>query len=98
MPAYTLTAHDSHPPAESALVDDGLGASNEAAAPLHEVQPIACFARTPSGLVVGGAVGRWWGTCCEVQQLWVEPAHRRQGIGARLVLAFEAHARQHGCT
>jgi ribosomal protein S18 acetylase RimI-like enzyme len=94
----TLSTHDSYPPEESALVDRGLGESNNAAAPLHEVQPISCFARTDAGHVVGGAVGRWWSECCELQQLWVEPSHRRQGIGTRLVQAFEAHARSHGCT
>ena len=65
--------------------------------PLHEVQPLSCFARTEAGVVVGGAVGRRWGRCCELQQLWVDPSHRSQGIGAMLVRAFEARAREHGC-
>ena len=39
-----------------------------------------------------GAVGRRWGECAELQQLWVRPDLRRQGLGARLVRAFEAHA------
>jgi ribosomal protein S18 acetylase RimI-like enzyme len=43
-------------------------------------------------------VGRWWGACCELQQLWVAPAHRRQGIGAKLICAFEQRAQAHGCT
>ncbi len=51
-----------------------------------------------SGQVIGGAVGRRWGAACELQQLWVAPAHRRQGIGSALVREFEAHARAHGCT
>lgn len=93
-----ITTHDSHPEAESALVDRGLGQANAAAAPLHEVQPLACFARTEAGQVIGGAIGRWWGHCCEVQQLWVEPAHRKQGIGTELLQAFEARGRQHGCS
>lgn len=93
-----ITSHDCHPAEASALVDAGLGEFNDAAAPLHEVVPISCFARSPSRQVLGGAVGRRWGTCCELQQLWVEPPHRRQGIGAKLVQAFEAQARRHGCT
>jgi len=92
-----LTVHDGLPHDEAEVVDAGLGSSNEAAAPLHEVRFLSCFARLPAGQVVGGAVGRTWGSCCELQQLWVEPAHRRQGIGARLVKAFERRAESRGC-
>jgi len=55
------------------------------------------FARDTDGRLLGGAVGRRWGPCCELQQLWVEPALRRQGIGAGLVREFEALARERGC-
>jgi ribosomal protein S18 acetylase RimI-like enzyme len=96
--ALDISAHDSHPPDETALVDAGLGASNQAAAPLHEVQPVACFARSATGEVLGGAIGRRWGACCELQQLWVAPTHRRRGIATRLIRAFEAHAQSRGCS
>ena len=98
MAGFTVTTYDSHPPAETALVDSGLGDANDAAAPLHEVQPISCFARAASGELIGGVVGRWWGSCCELQQLWVEPSHRGKGIGTQLIGAFEAHARSRGCS
>lgn len=94
-PAFTL--HDDLPP-EAAIVDEGLGDSNDAAAPLREVKPLSCFAHDASGRVIGGAVGRRWGECCELQQLWVAAGHRRQGIGAQLVRIFEAHAQARGCT
>lgn len=97
-PELSISTHDGHPPEECRLVDAGLGEFNDRAAPLHEVQPLSCFARASSGQVVGGAVGRRWGSCCELQQLWVEPARRRKGIGAQLIQAFEARARAHGCT
>ncbi len=42
-------------------------------------------------------MGLRWGSCCELQQLWVRPSHRRQGIGAKLVQAFEERAQAHGC-
>ena len=93
----SVSVHDSHPREEATLVDLGLGEANEAAAPLEEVERLSCFARMDSGAVVGGAVGRWWGECCELQQLWVAPSHRRQGLGGRLLAAFEARAKQHGC-
>jgi ribosomal protein S18 acetylase RimI-like enzyme len=93
----TVTLHDEVPDAERGLVDTGLGDANAAAAPMHEVRGLSAFARTPSGDVVGGAVGRTWGECCELQQLWVDPAQRRQGIGARLVREFERRAEARGC-
>ncbi len=95
--AFTLTVHDDVPADAGAIVDAGLGASNDAAAPLHEVQALACVARGAAGTVIGGAVGRTWGECCELQQLWVRPDQRRRGLGARLVRGFQAHAAARGC-
>ena len=91
----TYTLHDELPP-EAALVSKGLGDANAAAAPLQDVRALACLARDAAGSVVGGAIGRTWGECCELQQLWVEPAHRRRGIGMRLVREFERHAEARG--
>ena len=91
-----ITVHDDIPDEEGGLVNAGLGASNAAAAPLHEVRPLSCFARI-DGCVIGGAVGRTWGACGELQQLWVAPAHRRRGLGADLVRAFEQRAAVRGC-
>lgn len=96
-PALSLTVHDDIPREPSLVVDEGLGAANEAAAPLHEVCPLSSFARLPSGEVVGGAIGRMWGACCELQQLWVHADQRRRGIGTRLIRAFETRAEARGC-
>lgn len=93
----SITVHDDCPRAEAGVVDAGLGEANDAAAPLHEVRALSCFARLPSGEVIGGAVGRSWGGCCELQQLWVEPSHRQRGIGSQLVARFERHAMERGC-
>lgn len=92
-----ISSHDDTPPDAAAVVDRGLGTSNDAAAPLHEVRPLSCFARDAHGDVIGGAVGRSWGRCCELQQLWVEPSRRREGIASRLVRAFEDRAAERGC-
>jgi GNAT superfamily N-acetyltransferase len=87
-----------NPPAEDArVVDTGLGEANKLAAPIDGVKPLACFARTEAGAVIGGAVGRTWGECCELQQLWVARAHRLHGVGSRLVRMFEARGRERGC-
>jgi ribosomal protein S18 acetylase RimI-like enzyme len=97
MSNVTIRSHDDHPVAESAVVDEGIGQANDAAAPLHEVRPLSCFAHAADGKVVGGAVGRRWGQCCELQQLWVAPAHRHQGIATELMASFERQAQAHGC-
>ena len=97
-PTLSIQTHDSCPPAETAIVDNGIGEFNDAAAPLHEVAPLSCFARDATGGVIGGAGGRRWGRCCELHQRWVASEHRRRGVGAALVRAFEAQAQKHGCT
>ena len=95
--ALLLTVHDELPHEPGRVVDVGLGEANEAAAPLHQVHALSAFARLPSGPVVGGAIGRTWGRCCELQQLWVQPGYRRRGWGGRLVRAFEQRAEARGC-
>ena len=74
------------------VVDSGLHLYNLAAADLGAVRPLACFARADSGEVIGGLRARQWGNAVEVQQLWVDEAHRRRGIGARLMHLLEQSA------
>jgi hypothetical protein len=51
----SFSVHDDVPREEGRFVDAGLSASNEAAAPLHEVRPLSCFARLPSEEEQSGA-------------------------------------------
>lgn len=97
MTAIAISNHDSWPE-ETTAVDRGLEASNALAAPLHEVQRIACIAKSSTGEVIGGALGRWWGQGCELQELWVHPEHRRAGLGRKLLVAFESLAAHRGCS
>ena len=92
-----IQAHDDLPSEASATVDAGLGEFNDQVAPLHEVQPLSCFARDAGEHIVGGAVGRRWGPCCELQQLWVAADARAKGLGTQLLEEFERHARAKGC-
>lgn len=93
----TITTHD-QPPADAArVVDQGIGDHNDSAAPLQEVQPLASLATDAQGQVIGGAIGRTWGQCCELMQLWVQPEHRQQGLATELMQAFEARAALRGC-
>lgn len=42
---FHITEHEDPPSEPAALIDVGLGTSKDAAAPLHEVRPLPCFAR-----------------------------------------------------
>ena len=93
-----LSVHDAVQAEDARVIDQGLDDSNAAAAPIHDVRALACFARLEGGTVVGGAIGRTWGECCELQRLWVHPTHRRAGLGTRLVRQFEEAAVARGCS
>jgi ribosomal protein S18 acetylase RimI-like enzyme len=87
-----------HLPDAARIVDDGIDEFNSSAAPLHEVKPLCAIAYGDDGqTVIGGAVGRTWGRCAELQQLWVEASHRGQGVATRLMTAFEQQAQARGC-
>jgi N-acetylglutamate synthase-like GNAT family acetyltransferase len=96
--ALDFSTTDTPPDDRLLTVDTGLEQHNYAVAPLAEVRQLAAFATDESGTVVGGAVGRTWGRCCELLQLWVVPELRSGGVGSRLLRDFEAHARSRGCT
>jgi uncharacterized protein (TIGR00725 family) len=93
----SLQAFDDPPAADVLAVDEGLEGYSQSVAPLGEVRSMAVFARDAAGALRGGAVGRTWGLCCELQQLWVDASSRGQGLGSRLLRAFEVHGRQRGC-
>ncbi len=78
-------------------INAGLGDFNASAAPLDEVHPLACCARSPAGEIIGGVIGRTWGTCCEMLQLWVAEGQRHQGIGSALVTQFHDQGEARGC-
>ena len=88
---------DEPPAAALLVVDAGLEAHNQAAAPLGDVRPLAAIASLASGEVIGGAVGRTWGGCCELLQLWVQPDHRGRGTASRLLEEFERRGAARGC-
>jgi ribosomal protein S18 acetylase RimI-like enzyme len=100
MPPTALVFSTTGTPPEDKLlaVDTGLEQHNYAVAPLNDVRELAAFATDESGTVVGGAVGRTWGQCCELLQLWVLPEHRSSGVGSRLLQEFEVHARTRSCS
>ena len=78
-------------------MDDGIDGFNHREPELRQVRALHVFARDERGQVVAGAVGRTWGQCAELQQLWVQEADRHQGVGRHLMALFEADAAARGC-
>ena len=97
--AMSLTFECSESPstADLAVVYAGLDQYNFAEPEIHRVKPLGVFARDASTKVKGGAVGRTWGQCCELQQLWIAEEARSQGIGNEMMSRFEKEAQRRGC-
>jgi len=49
------------------------------------------------GQRIGAIAGHTWGGVAEIAQLWVDPAHRGQGLGVALLDAALGEARTRGC-
>ncbi len=81
---------------DARIIDAGLDQANARAAPVKDTRSLSVVCRLEDQLV-GGAVGRTWGRCGEIQQLWVASEHRRSGVGRRLVQDFESAAMERGC-
>jgi ribosomal protein S18 acetylase RimI-like enzyme len=96
-PTVSYAEFDQPPPELVQAVDEGLDRHNRQAAPLGEVRPLGTFASDGEGRTIGGAVGRTWGRCCELQELWVDAGHRQQGVASQLLRRFEARAAARGC-
>jgi GNAT superfamily N-acetyltransferase len=74
----------------------GLVSYNNSAADLQNRLPLAVFAKDGSKLV-GGASGVTQGQWLFLNHLWVDDAHRRFGLGTRLVREIENAAKARGC-
>lgn len=54
------------------------------------------FVRDDAGKVIGGVQANIFWNGVEIEILWVDPAHRRQGIASRLMTEAEGFAREQG--
>lgn len=99
MSALQSTPSVTDRPAPEALqaLDAGLSGFNAAQPALAQVRPLFVAVHDAGGRLSGAASGRSWGECCELQQLWVDAACRRRGLGRALLAAFEAEAAARGC-
>ena len=96
-PAFRVETRLDPTSADVAPIDQGLHSYNQRAADLTAIRRFACYAWREDQALAGGALARWWGTACELQQIWVDEALRRRGIGASLMRQVEANAIDHGC-
>ena len=78
-----------------ATIDNGLDQFNNESAPLDQVRRLCVVVRNSGGNTIGGLLGRTWNRCFEIQVVWVEAEHRRQGLASRLFR--NAEARRRGC-
>ena len=95
--ANTFAYSASPTPADLATVDAGIDRFNQSEPKLLKVKSLAVFARDSTSAVIGGAVGRSWGQCCELLQLWTAEGARGQGIGTELMNLFEIEAAYRDC-
>ncbi len=93
----TFELCEGEPDERHRIVDTGLDEFNASVAPLEQVRSLSVFARNSANEIVGGVVGRTWGACAELQQLWVKEEDRRRGVGTRLLSEWEAAAARRDC-
>lgn len=83
-------------PQVRAMIDRGLDAFNETKAGPTVPRDMWAVARE-DGAVQGALRGRSYYSWLFIDWLWVSPAMRGSGIGARLLTTAEAEARKRGC-
>jgi GNAT superfamily N-acetyltransferase len=92
----TFELTDAPDPSDLAAIGEGLSAFNAGAVGPAERRTLAIVVRG-GGRVAGGLSGYTaWGWLY-VQWLWLDHAHRGQGLAGRLLEMAEAEARARGC-
>jgi GNAT superfamily N-acetyltransferase len=95
--AVHITASDDVPPEVSRAIEGGVVEFNVSQGPMGDAAQVFACARSDDGALLGGAMGRRWGKYCELIYLWVKPEQRKQGLGSKLLKAFEQQSIDHGC-
>ena len=81
----------------SRYIIEQLDAHNLAATGNARYYPVGYFLKNTRGEWLGGLIGSLWSGWLHVRILWVDPAVRGQGNGARLLRAAEEYAVERGC-
>ncbi len=82
---------------ERQFLDDRLYEFNSSQTGKDDGELFGVFIRDESREILAGLSGWTWAQACEIREVWVQPAWRRQGYGRRLLEAAEGEARSRGC-
>ncbi len=85
-------------PALDQRLNDELSAFNAGATPDVPPAEELTIRMETDGELVAGASGWTWGQAAGIGMTWVRSDQRGDGIGARLLAAFESEAVTRGCT
>lgn len=91
-----LARHD-FTAAEIDRLEDRLYEHNAAATGHRDGHGLGFEVLDEAGAQIGAVAGHSWGGVAEIKQLWVDPAHRGEGLGLALLDAALAEAHRRGC-
>ena len=95
-PGLVIEVTDRPHPADVAFLADRIREANVSATGIDDGQDVGGGVRDEHGRMVGGLHGHLWGRAAYIADLWVHPDHRRQGMGRRLMVAWEEHVGARG--
>ncbi len=93
-----LEISDTIHPQDLAFIEGRLAANAVANnAPPYIPQDLIVIQRDDAQKIIGGLTGYTVWNWLYVDNLWVDPAHRQQGLARRLMAAAEVEAQKRGC-
>ena len=93
-----IDIRDDRDDALDAFLADRIYEFNARATGLFDGRPLNGSIKDHAGKVIAAVTGHTWGGTCQVNYLWVDPSHRRLGLGRALMRAVEAEATRRNCT
>jgi ribosomal protein S18 acetylase RimI-like enzyme len=96
--ASVLTVGDRDPELADVL-DKGLDDYNFAATGTSKKDQASFSVKVTgaNGEIIGGLTAWTWAGLCGINMMWVDPDHRRDGWGAKILATAEGEARRRGC-